>query len=68
MNFYADAVRTLRTLVRAINGYEDRNIWRRRRGKPPKYHGQIAFNSKRHLSTRLKVRPCNKLIKPVITA
>ena len=68
MDFFDDAVKTLKKLVRAINGYEDRNAWRgRRHRKAPIYHGQSAFNRKQFLSTRLKVRPYNKLVKPVIT-
>lgn len=69
MNFYADAICTLKILVRAVNGHEDRSAWRDRQHRPPPcYHGRNAFDSKRFLSNRLKIRPCNKLIKPEISA
>ena len=69
MSFYADAICTLKTLVRAVHGHEDRSAWRDRQHRPPPcYHGRNAFDSKRFLSTRLKIRPCNKLIKPEISA
>jgi len=61
MNFFENAVYTLKSLVRAINGYDDRSTWRdRQREKPLIYHHQTAFNRKQFLSTRLKVRPCNR--------
>ena len=69
MNFYADAIHTLKTLVRAVHGDGNKSTWRdRQRVRPPKYHGQATFDSKRFLSNRLKIRPCNKLIKPEISA
>lgn len=68
MDFFDDAVKTLQIIVRAVHGYEDRTAWRgRRHRKPLIYQGQAVFNRKHFLSNRLKVRPCNKQVKPVIT-
>ena len=69
MSFYADAICTLEALARAVHGYDDRSAWRDRHHRPPPcYHRQTAFDSKRFLSNRLKIRPCNKLIKLEISA
>ena len=69
MNFYADAIHTLKILVRAVHGDGNKSAWRDRQHRPPPcHHGRNAFDSKRFLSTRLKIRPCNKLIKPEISA
>lgn len=69
MDFYTEAIRTLKILARAVHGDGNKSAWRDRQHRPPScYHGRNTFDSKRFLSTRLKIRPCNKLIKPVITA
>lgn len=68
MNYFKEASRTLKAIIRAIHGDGNKSAWRdRQRGYPRKYHRQAIFNCKWFLSTRLKIRPCNKLIKPVAT-
>lgn len=69
MDFYAEAIRNLKILVHAAHGDGNKSAWRERQHRPPPcYHGRNAFDSKRFLSNRLKIRPCNKLIKPEIPA
>ena len=61
MDFFNEAIHTLEALVRAIHGDGNRNEWQNRRhGKLPDPHEKAAFNRKRFLCNRLKVRPCNR--------
>lgn len=67
MDFFTEAIKTLKTLVRAVNR-QNRKGWERRKHWPPvktlPQQNGISQNSVQRLSNRRKIQPCNKLIKP----
>lgn len=58
MDFYAEAVKTLEIIVKAVNG-NNGNRHSRRQYALPRYQNVKTFNRKIHLSTRRRVIPCN---------